>query len=508
MSAPFHGKKFTFTQPNGTPLEVRGWGDEHNARFETLDGFTVIENPETGFYEYAAVDEEGTDIRATGARAGIDDPVAQGLQPGLSSSRAAARVRAQVSSADGLPRGTTRWEERRRRARSAVRTAMMEGLDIAPAPPETRTVGDYVGLCVLVKFPDVPATIDREEVEAFCNQPGYSGFGNNGSVYDYFFENSIGRLRYTNVVAPYYLAHQPRDYYTDPKVAYGLRTRELIQEALTYLREQGFDFSGLTTDNEGYVFALNVYYVGPVVNKWSQGLWPHAHNLGTPYELMDGKFAYDYQITDMGDELTLGTFCHENGHMVCDFPDLYDYDSDSQGVGVYCLMCGGGAFEGADRNPTHVCAYLKRAAGWAASVTPLADGMTATAVAGQNQFFIHAKNRSEYFIMENRMQQGRDQFLTDSGLAVWHVDHLGNNSYQEGTPTRHYECALMQADGRRDLELDQESDAGDLYHQGANPVFGDTSQPNSRWWNGESSRLEISNIGPAGNAMDFSVRIR
>jgi M6 family metalloprotease-like protein len=507
MSAPFHGKAFTFTQPDGTPLQVRGWGDEHNARFETLDGFPVIQNPETGFYEYAAINREGTEVRASGARAGIDDPRERGLRPGLPSSRAAAQARAQVSS--GLPRGTMRWEERRRRARTALRAAMMAAPGLAPAPPQMQTVGDYVGLCVLVEFPDVPATIAREEVEAFCNQPGYSGFGNNGSVHDYFRENSLGRLRYTNVVAPYYRAQHPRDYYTDPQVAYTVRTRELILEALTYLRGQGFDFSQLTTDNEGYVYALNVYYAGPVVNRWSEGLWPHAYNLAAPFPLMAGKLANDYQITDMGNELTLGTFCHENGHMVCNFPDLYDYDSDSQGVGVYCLMCAGGAFPGADRNPTHVCAYLKRAAGWAESVRPLADGMTETAVAGRNQFFIHAKNGREYFIIENRNPQGRDEHLTDSGLAIWHVDHLGNNSHQQGTPTRHYECALMQADGRRDLERNEDiGDAGDLYHEGANPQFGDTTRPNSRWWDGSPSGLEIRNIGPAGRETTFSVRIR
>jgi len=507
MSAPFHGKKFTFKQPDGTPIQLQGWGDEHNARFQTLDGFPVIQNPDTGFYEYAAINDEGTEVRATGARAGIDDPRERGVRPGLASSRAAARVRTQVSS--GLPRGTTRWEERRRQARTALRNAMLATPGIAPAPPQTQTVGDYIGLCVLVEFPDVPATITREEVEAFCNQHGYSGFGNNGSVHDYFLENSLGRLRYTNVVAPYYRAQHPRDYYTDRRVAYTVRARELILEALTYLRGQGFDFSQLTTDNEGYVYALNVYYAGPVDNSWSEGLWPHAYNLAAPYPLMDGKRAHDYQITNMGDELTLGTFCHENGHMICDFPDLYDYDSDSQGTGVYCLMCAGSAFEGADRNPTHVCAYLKRAAGWAESVTPLTDGMTATATAGRNQFFIHAKNGREYFLIENRNQQGRDEYLTDSGLAIWHVDHLGNNSHQDGTPTRHYECALMQADGERDLEENEDiGDAADLYPEGADSRFGETTRPNSRWWDGSSSDLEIHNIGPAGPQMTFSVRIR
>jgi hypothetical protein len=123
------------------------------------------------------------------------------------------------------------------------------------------------------------------------------------------------------------------------------------------------------------------------------------------------------------------------GPMLCDFPDLYDYGLDgikSSGIGVYCLMCAGG---NADQlNPTHVCAYLKYRSGWAESVTRITPGLTATATAGNNTFFLHGKNPVEYFIIENRFKAGRDQALTDSGLAIWHVDELGNNSNEHMTP--------------------------------------------------------------------------
>ena len=123
MSAPFHGEEFTFTQPDGTEFQVRGWGDQYNARFETLDGLPIVQNPATGYYEYAAVSEDGDEIRVTGTRA--DATLPGDLRPtaALSSNRAAARVRAQLSS--GLQRGTTRWEERRRESKTALRNAML-----------------------------------------------------------------------------------------------------------------------------------------------------------------------------------------------------------------------------------------------------------------------------------------------------------------------------------------------------------------------------------------------
>ncbi len=117
--------------------------------------------------------------------------------------------------------------------------------------------------------------------------------------------------------------------------------------------------------------------------------------------------------------------------MVCDFPDLYDYDAVNvgNGIGHYSLMC----FGGPDKNPTQVEAYLKHAAGWASRVTTLAGGTTATVEAGRNDFLIHARNAAEYFIIENRQQSGRDAALPDAGLAIWHVDVNGNNSNEQMT---------------------------------------------------------------------------
>ena len=62
MASPFVGMTFTFTQPNGTKFEVRGWGDQHFAIFETLDGYTVVKNPSTGFFEIAQLSSDGTTL--------------------------------------------------------------------------------------------------------------------------------------------------------------------------------------------------------------------------------------------------------------------------------------------------------------------------------------------------------------------------------------------------------------------------------------------------------------
>lgn len=477
MAIRFKGKVFTFTQPDGSTIQLRGTGDQHHAAFETLDGYAVTKNASTGAFETV-------------------QPTRNGLAEG-----APAAVQSST-----LQRRGRRCEERRQERREqlrALRTAAAAGGPLL-APPQRRTVGDFIGLCLLVDFSDEPASISRDEVDRFCNQQGYSGFGNNGSVRDYFFDNSLGRCRYTNIVAPYYRAKKPKTYYTDPQVQQPLRAYELMNEAIADLKAKGFDFTQLTVDAQGFVYAMNVYYAGGVTNQWSEGLWPHAYNLAGPLTVAPGRKLYDYQFTAVGAELKLGTFCHENGHMLCDYPDLYDDEKNAQssGVGAYCLMSGGNNAN--EKNPIAISAYLKRLSGWAGNVIPLEHGQSVTLTAGSNDFAIFSRGGREYFLIENRQKTGRDASLPDSGLAIWHIDEDGDNSREQMTPTSHYELSLEQADGLFELERSpfEDGDVNDLY-AGPAASFGDATKPNSKWWNGTSSSLTIDQISASGPSMTF-----
>ena len=50
MSKPFFQKEFTFTNPDGSKFQSLGWGNQFYAVFETLDGFTIVQNPADGYY--------------------------------------------------------------------------------------------------------------------------------------------------------------------------------------------------------------------------------------------------------------------------------------------------------------------------------------------------------------------------------------------------------------------------------------------------------------------------
>lgn len=496
MPSPFNGEIFTFRNPDGSEVTLRGWGNQFEAVFETLDGYTVVKATD-GYYEYAVLADAGGTLRPIGTRVGDAEGETLAVPKHVRLTREATRAHADAARTAMGP--APRWMQRRAAEKENRKARGTEEDGPGAAPPAGTTTGDFLGLVLLLDFSDFPQTVARQEIDDFCNKAGYSGFGNNGSAFDYFRDVSDGKLRYRNQVVAYHRAAHPRTYYTDPAISYGARAQELIREALDGLVADGFDFSGLSVDSGGFIKALSVYYAGTRSNSWSEGLWPHSWALASSYSVPGGRRFSDYQITDIGTQLTLRTFCHENGHMVCDFPDLYDYDSVSVGYGIgdYSLMCYGGS----NKNPTQVGAYLKHAAGWASRTTTLASGMTATVAASSNDFLLHARNASEYFIIENRRQSGRDASLPDAGLAIWHVEVNGSNSNEQMTAAKHYECSLEQADGRFDLERRVNTgDAEDLYG-GAASTFGAATSPSSRWWDGSASGLDIVSISAVGASM-------
>ena len=527
--APFE-RTVSFTQPNGTAIELWGKGDEFHAVFETLDGYTVVFAPETKAYYYAALSADGTELIPTAWQAGAADPATLGLAKHLrkSAARARAEARARFERWDTAVRLRDRWAQRKAAARAA------EDGRVPMAPPAYTTTGTKVGLCLLIDFSDEPASVPQAQIMDFCNGDAYTEFGNNGSVKKYYQDVSNGLLTYTNIVTAYIRMAQPKSFYDDTSKDNGVQGNLLIRDAIAILKAQlnyasqiAPALANLTVDGAGQAVACNVFFAGADSGSWSHGLWPHSWSLlEVGAQALTADIAiWNYQITNIGESLELGTFCHENGHMLCDYPDIYDYDIDPQtehydsvgGAGVFCLMNSGGH----GVNPVQVCAYLKRASGWATTLDlTAASDLTASlsaSGAGLNTFYRYAKPGvpTEYYLIENRQAVGRDASLPASGIAVWHIDELGdrdNQSLAYNTAHENYECTLMQADGLWDFQLNVNSgDAGDLFHSG-NPavgyqnVFNDGTLPSARWWDGSDSGLILFAFSASGDVMTFEVQ--
>ena len=153
------------------------------------------------------------------------------------------------------------------------------------------------------------------------------------------------------------------------------------------------------------------------------------------------------------------------------------------------------------------CAYLRHLVGWYTEIISLNEGGDFEARHGEyGRILIYRTNQvNEYFLVENRARAGFDRFLPASGLAVYHCDYLGSNEFQQGTAARHYQCALLQADGHLDLEHNGVGDAGDLYSQVDNIALSHDTNPASTLWNGAESGLTLSKISAPGDTITFTV---
>jgi M6 family metalloprotease-like protein len=521
FSAPFD-RVWTVKQPDGTVIQIHGKGDDFSADME-VGGYTILFDRATSSYMYALRAADGK-LQSSGLLVGRDNPVTANLTQHV-------RADASVVKADRLDRFTkwdqttlnsTRWKALKSATSKRLAPAAYSTASTGPvyAPPGSTTLGNKVGLCLLVDFPDDVATVPQANIDNFCNGDNYTGYGNNGSVKKYFQDVSNNRLTYTNVVTVYLRVPHPKTYYNDP--ANTDAANELVKDALDVLKDlsnyqaeiwpqlQKLTLSG------GQAVACNVYYAGHPDVGWAQGLWPHSwalYQVGAQ-SLGPGVSVMNYQMTDIGNTLTLGTFCHENGHMLCDFPDIYDYDYDSAGgAGNFCLMDYGG--DGG--NPVKPCAYLRMHSGWLdvidLATTP--DYLVTLTTADTTVYkYTKPAAATEYYLFENRQQSGRDANISASGIAIWHCDQLGDRDdqrYAYNTLHQNYEVQLMQADNQWHFNKDQGGgDQADLYYSG-NPsagyvnAFTDETAPSARWWDGSFSELFVSLFSGIGESMTMSL---
>ncbi|PKO19571.1 hypothetical protein CVU37_02475 [candidate division BRC1 bacterium HGW-BRC1-1] len=495
QAAPVAGEGFELAQPDGTYVSTRIWGDEFYQVVESLDGYTLVRDPKTQVICYGEVSADGTQLISTGARVGTPRPTR--LAPHLRIDPTAATAQA-TSRRASFTAGTAQIDALNRAQRSTPGSIQAD----APILPANTDNGNVHGVCIIVDFSDSIGTITPTEVDNFCNLIGYRNNSNTGSIREYYRDVSLSNLDYTNYVPPvYYRALQPKSYYDNPAEEAGPKARELVTEALTWLDQvQGFDFSQCDSNNDGYVDAVNVFYAGSVSSGWSKGLWPHQWSV---YFNADGVSTRNYQITDMKAALQIRTFLHENGHMICGWPDLYDYGSESYGIGNYCLMGYGG---GSNTNPVPPCPYFTARAGWAdlRMLTMPITGLPAPSAANVVYRYNRPGVSNEYFLVNNLQKTGRGSRYPDAGLAVWHIDEYGSNNNEAMTTTSHYKVTLVQSDNNWDLEKKKNyGDSNDLYDAASRSVIDSSTAPNSNWWNDSPSAFKIDNVSASSANMTF-----
>jgi M6 family metalloprotease-like protein len=498
MSGIF-GEALTYTQERGDPVRLATFGDERYGRYETLDGFTVLYDDTLGVFCYAERTPDGALVSSEVPIAAVPpDQVPRHLQDAPNRRMAWIRDRTEWMLPPPDPNEPP----------ADPGALLTFGPDGGLLRGRKLNAGSIRGLTILVRFPDTDTTATAADVDRLLNGEDFREHGNACSVREYFRTVSTGRLSYTNVVAgPFTLSR--------PRLAYASETRRglLVPEAIQLALNAGVRLADFDSLGEGIVDALSIMYAGRT--EYRGDLWPH----NWVHEIHQGSTRTQlYTVTSMGRrpaDLSIGTFCHEAGHMLLRCPDLYDYGNaqregdpfKSAGLGSFCVM-GSGNHLDAGRTPAPVSVYLRDLSGWCETKVLLEKGERYEARQGNFDTVLrHDTTREhEYFLIENRTKAGYDRFLPGSGLAVYHCDTRGSNEFQQGTATRHYQCALLQADGRRDLEAGNNTgDGQDLYGRVAGTALSHATRPDSRTWDGVDSGLVISDVDPPGPVIGFTV---
>jgi M6 family metalloprotease-like protein len=478
-----------FRQERGPDVELVVNGDEFYARYETTDGYTVVYDLDLGLYCYAALEN--------GAFVSTATPISKAPPVGL---RRHLKESAEVRNRKFRQRYDRIRPVQPDPAAHMVRTfGPQRGL----LSGRRLSAGQVRGLTVLVEFTDLQSTVAPADVDAMLNGASYTANGNFCSVREYYRLVSSGKLDYANTVIGPIRLSQSQAFYKST-----LLVREAMEMVAAQLRN---DFSPFDSQRQGIIDAVSFLYAGRTL--YEGELWPHNSQL----ELRFGNYrTSQYMLTSMGRspiDLSIGTFCHESGHLLCRFPDMYDYgerDGDfekSQGIGVYCLM-GSGNHLDRGRTPSPVCGYLRDLVGWADNQVSLNSVGEFQARHGDYGTVLkyETDRPNEYFIVENRSRLGLDGGLPAAGLAVYHCDWLGSNEWQGGTADKHYQCGLLQADGHFDMEHNVNGgDVGDLFADRSGVALSHGTMPSSRQWDGAESGLIIGEVGASGEVIRFRI---
>lgn len=298
--------------------------------------------------------------------------------------------------------------------------------------PREPIVGTRRILTILIDFKDYPFTRTQTEFDNLMNQPDGTVGRNQGSVRQYFRENSYGQLEVVSTVVGPFRANSKRQYYDFKNNGsfwdWTVDIRQLVREAVNHAKDV-VDFSTLDGDDDGFVDCVHVVFAGEGLSSGSTDsyIWPHQSELLTAIS-QNGIKAKTYIITPellwFGQLASIGTICHELSH-VFGVPDSYDSNEEFCGLGEYDVMGGGewnnGGYTPAHHNPYTKCYLL----GWdtpkAISPTTKEYTIPSSTTSKGNIYRIDTQTENEFFLLENRSSSGFDLHIPNGGLLVYHA---------------------------------------------------------------------------------------
>jgi immune inhibitor A len=275
-------------------------------------------------------------------------------------------------------------------------------------------------LVVLVDFSDKQFSVDTARFEELFF---WTGSLVTGSVKEYFTDVSGGLVEIVGEVVGPLRMQETMEWYANGNFGIGNpsgdpRAQFLAQSAA---READgvSDLRPYDNDGDGYVDAFVVVHAGRGGEETGDpgDLWSHKWVLPQEYEA-DGTKVFAYLT--IPEDAKLGVSAHELGHLLFGFPDLYDTDYTSAGIGDWCLMAGGSWNAGGDV-PAHPSAWCKAQQGWVTVDNVTADGPVALADVKDSRtvhrMWTGGAKGQEYFLLEHRRRPGYDRECPARGCS-------------------------------------------------------------------------------------------
>ena len=376
-------------------------------------------------------------------------------------------------------------------------------------------------LVLLVSFTDI--SIQNTDSAWYNNF-----FGDTGkSVKTYYQENSQGSFYFSPASESYGTANdgiiRVTLNYAHPNTGAttGDANRNIVKNALI-AADPYINYASYDTNGNGYIDASELHIVTIVAGyerscgAVTPNVWGHRWALfGTvaPPQL-DGKYvaASGYGgYTQQGEihaaggnhMATIGILCHELGHDLGLF-DEYDTVTGAYVVGVSSVM-DGGSWGAASSNyvgssPTNMDPYSKIYLGFANPlvVTSGQQAMNAVASGGYNIVKVPTQNANQYFLIENRNLTSFDiglQYggITNGGIAIWHINEDSISAYK-------FADTVNNSGHDPGVWLEKTGTPWDPYYRngGVMDLFADTTNPNSKLYDGSSTNIKIKSLDPTG----------